>query len=462
MTPSLVRCSALTIFFVYMTALFFLSYAHAEKDLALNDRCPVELEKRTMSRTSDFIIVLGKDLTHNLHENFAKMSLLALINGRVQAVPFQIDEINKDGKRVLPEHPDMNKRSVEAVKQDEDNGLLDENDELVFMIWDAGARMDVEQGLPSGVEKVDEIQMIDELDGGRAWVYLCFFSSEPPRSDKDYATYDTVREHVSNKYFDSGFSRKVPLSYDYMSFMGSPNLFDSYKMRFSIKIFGLKKDIDETQFDARLYAYKDGPVRVIRMVRSQVYMNRWMKSPEGYSTTIYYANSTVMPYHLKIPVSFSAFKRVLKIKMRAGCDFRGLRGWKAKSEADPKWFNVDGKMDEVEKTSNMENATWAILSGEEYGMIMRMVWDRNPDGTRQKPLFKSDFCYVDDDQALDPPEFVPGQSPFIGFWMRGLEKLKKGDYFFYVLIHIIEKPWQENIEKEYLDIMDHPLKTIVN
>ncbi len=421
----------------------------------------VILTKSTMSRTTDFVVLHGKKLKNNLHKKNDLMALFAAIDGEIQVVPFQIDEINKDGMRVLPLRPSSEKKSKKVAEKDEDDGHLDENDELTFMIWDTGDRID-KKYLPKEVLAVDEIRIEDELSGGKSWVYLCSYCANPPRSEKDYAHYDIENERLITRSSLTGFSKTVPMSYEYMSIMGGPDYFDSYKMRYHIRIFGIDMNVDETQFDAKLHGYKDGPVRVIRMVRSQVYMNRWMKSPSGYSTTIYYANAVVMPYTMKIPVNMYRFKRFLKVKVRAGCDFSGLRGWKAKSEADPTWLAVDGKMDEIEKNVNKENVQWAILAGPEYGLLMRMVWDRKQDGTPQEALFDSDFYYVDDDLAFDPPEFVPGQSPAIGFWMRGMENIRKGTYFFYVLIHIIEKPWSETVEKEYLNIMDSPLLTIVN
>ena len=142
MKSSLKRNRTSIFFFLFMTAFFSGTNARAEGENFLTDRCPLELEKRTISRTSDFIIVYGKNLTRNLHKKADKMSLLALIDDKVKAVPFQIDEITQEGKLVLPERPASEKKSDETALKDDDDGLLDENDELVFMIWDTGARLD--------------------------------------------------------------------------------------------------------------------------------------------------------------------------------------------------------------------------------------------------------------------------------------------------------------------------------
>ena len=418
------------------------------------------LATRTMSRTADCMVVHGSQMTNNLHKKNDLMALFAVRDGVLEPIPFQIDEINEEGLRVLPNHPPDAKEKKIAYK-DDDDGHLDENDEVVFMIRDTGDRID-EASYPEGALAVDEIQIVDDVDGGMSWVYLCSFSSDPPRSEDDYAHYDIENDRVRSGGFVVGFSDEVPLSYDYVSYKGGPNFFDSFKIRFYMKLFGIDMEYNETQFTANLHAYKDGPVRVIRMVRSQVHMTRWLKSPSGYSTTIYLDNSIVMPYTMKIPVNVYRMKSFLKLKVRGGCDFRDIHGWKVKSEADPRVLTVDGKMDELEKSVKTEGARWILASGPEYAMLIRMIFNRQQDGTEQELPFTSDFFYVDDDEAPDPPEFVPGQSPNVGFWMRGLEDMSKGTYFFFLMIYVIDEPFREDMEVEYLKVMDQPVRIVVN
>ena len=165
---------------------------------------------------------------------------------------------------------------------------------------------------------------------------------------------------------------------------------------------------------------------------------------------------------MNIPVSPRIFKRFLKMKVRGGCDFREVHGWKVKSEADPRWLLVDGKMDEIEKNVEIKGATWLLTTGRDYGSLIRMVLNQKQDGSYQDLPFSSDFFYVDDDLAPDPPEFVPGQSPNVGFWFPDVQEIKKGTYFFFLMIYVIDEPYRENLEVEYLNIMDHRVKTIVN
>ncbi len=421
---------------------------------------PAILSPKTMSRAQDFIVVPGRDLTSNLNKKIDRVSLFAAINGAVQPIPFQIDEINKDGKWVLPNLPPSAKVKKRNIINDEDNGRIDENDELVFLIRDVGSRIS-KDFYPEGAISTDEIKLEDEIDGGLAWVYLCSFSSSPPLSDVDYIDYDLERDRIVSPAFDLGFSKIVPSSYDFISYKGSENIFDTMKLRFSIKLFGIKMNFDETDFSSTLFAYKDGPVRVIRQCRMAVYINRFLKTPSGSSTTVYYDNAVAIPFTMKFPVSPATFKKIIKIKMRGGCDMQKMHGWKVKNNIDPRELLVDGKMDELEQNVKGSGSNWIVAGGPEWGMLIRMILDRTRDGSPQELPLQTDFFYVDDDLLPDPPEFVPGQSPNIGFLMSKMEALEKGTYFFYLLIHIIDESYQNGIEEEYLNIMNRPIRTEV-
>jgi len=76
-------------------------------------------------------------------------------------------------------------------------------------------------------------------------------------------------------------------------------------------------------------------------------------------------------------------------------------------------------------------------------------------------LIKTRLYYVDDDNAPDPPESVPGQSPQVGWWMEGLPELEKGTLYFFAIMYLI-KDYSEGVEKNYLKILDQPIEVTVN
>ncbi len=416
---------------------------------------------KTMTRSHDFVVVHGSELKENRSKEISTLALIASVNGRIQPIPFQVDEINRDGDWVLPRTPPYLENKEAQVDRDEDNGRLDNNDELVFMIRDTGDRLH-RRYLPEGAEDVDEIMLEDPDDHGRSWVYLCSFVSEPPKSDKDYANYLLPRNRVVTPSYELGFSLEVPISWDYISIMGCENLIDRLKLRFDLKVFGIRYGIDETQFLSTLSSYKDGPIRVIRRVRSSISLVKFFKTPSVSSETIYYDNSVVIPYRIKLPVSPAPFKRLVKIRMRGGEDMQNLHGWRVKTDVDPQWLNIDGKMDATEKSIVAEDIRWFFLAGPEQCLLKRAILDKKLDGSPQVLPIKTSLFYVDDDNTSDPPEFVPGQSPNIGYWLERLNELPKGVTQFHFISYMIKEGYRRGIEDEYLKIMDRPVRVSVN
>ena len=94
--------------------------------------------------------------------------------------------------------------------------------------------------------------------------------------------------------------------------------------------------------------------------------------------------------------------------------------------------------------------------------MVRMILDRKPDGSPQHLPIKTDFLYIDDDATPDPPEFVPGQSPNMGFWMSGFEDLPRGTLYFYLISYMVKGPYYDGLIEDYLNIMDHQIRAFVH
>ena len=65
-----------------------------------------------------------------------QFEVLAMREGKLAPIPFQIDQINPDGNYVLPEGP--------ATGPSTHPGVLDAKDEIVMMIADLGERANAE------------------------------------------------------------------------------------------------------------------------------------------------------------------------------------------------------------------------------------------------------------------------------------------------------------------------------
>ena len=408
------------------------------------------------------MIIHGREFCRTLNRHIDTLSLMALVNGEIKPIPFQIDEITRDGEWVLTGIPERLKDSGVKPDVDDDNGHFDKNDELVFMIRDSGGRIPKDK-YPPGADFVDEIELTDPLDGGKSWVYLCSFPENAPRSTYDYVDYTLPLGRVISDSYEYGFNPKMANAPNLMRIhLGADDIIDRMKIRIEAKIIGLKFSLDETNFHSELSLYKDGQIRVVRRLRNAIYFTKIFRTPSAAIENIYYGNIAIIPIRVSIPISPRFFKSMIGyIKARGGADFTNLHGWKMKIDTDPRWFTVDGKMDEAEKSMNRENTSWYLFSGPRGALLFRMVLNRKPDGSPQKLPITTEYFYVDDDSTNDPPEEIPGQSPNTGFLIHHIEDLKRGTFYFYVVMYMI-KDYREGMEEEYFKILDHPIQAEVN
>jgi hypothetical protein len=418
-------------------------------------------EKKNMLRTDDFIIVLGNKLKNNLGKDISSLSLFAASGGQAKPIPFQIDETNPQGDWVLTSIPPALKDANLKPETDDDNGKLDANDQLAFMVKDSGDRMD-KTAYPKDVLSVDEITLTDPVSGGKSWVYLCSYATNPPRSDVSYIKYDIAKDQVIAQSYVMGFAAKMPIAPGYVSVMGSPNLIDRMKIRVVAHILAIPYHIDEYQFVSKLSLYKAGPIRVIRRTKNAIKIFKIFQTPSAAVENVYYSNIASVPVRMTVPLNVAGVARMfaLRVESTGGADFQNMHGWQFKSNVSPNWVTITGAMDETKKSLNGKGPLdWYCLKGPNRAFMIRITLNRKPDGSIQNIPLSTKLGFIDDDKALDPPEDVPGQSPNVWFMIDGIDKLNKGTLYFFATMYMIND-YQDGDEKRYLTILDKPIQVI--
>lgn len=423
--------------------------------------CSQVREKKTLTRVEDYVVMHGGNFRKTLKKKIDDLSLLAVVNGEIKPISFQIDEINEDDEWVLtgiPKH--LEDRGIKP-EVDDDNGHFDKNDELVFMARDSGDRLP-KHIYPPGAMALDEIELTDPIDGGKSWVYLAAFPGNTPRTEYDYVDYTLPLGRVISDNYELGFNPNMASGPNFARLhLGPDDIIDRLKIRMQAKIIGITFSLDENNFHSELSLYEDGQIRVIRRVSNAIQLTKIFRTPSAAIENIYYGNICIIPVRIKVPISPRFFKSMIGyIRVRGGADFTNLHGWKIRTDTDPRWFTIDGRMDEEEKTINGKNSSWYLLSGPRGALLFRMVLNRKPDGSPQNLPIETDFFYVDDDNTPDPPEEIPGQSPNTGFLLNGIENLSRGTFYFYVVMYMI-KDYREGMEQEYFKILDYPIRTVV-
>jgi len=416
-------------------------------------------EKKTMTRVDDFVVVLGDKLKYSLGKDIATLSLFSATSGQVKPIPFQIDEINAQGDWVLSSIPPALKNSGLKPEVDVDNGKLDANDQLVFMIKDSGDRLD-KALYPKNALSVDEISLTDPVSGGKSWVYLCAFTSNPPISDVSYIKYDITKDQVIAQSYVMGFAAKMPIAPGYVSVMGSPNLIDRMKIRVVAHILGIPYHINENQFVSKLSLYKAGPIRVIRRTKNAIKIFKIFQTPSAAVENVYYSNIASVPVRMTVPLNVAGVAKMfaLRVESTGGADFQNMHGWQFKSNVSPNWITITGSMDETKKALNGKGPLdWYCLKGPNRAFMIRITLNRKPDGTIQNIPLSTKLGFMDDDKALDIPEDVPGQSPNVWFIIDGIDKLNKGTLYFFATMYMI-KDYKDGDEGRYLTILDKPIR----
>jgi hypothetical protein len=128
-------------------------------------------QERTLNRDEDLVVIPGKDLPKLKGARKERVAAFAFVKGALRPIPSQVDERTPQGRYCFDRGP----RRVTDV----DDGELDDNDELCFAAGDAGAHAPREATVPGAVAK-HEVELVDPVDGGKAWVYVFLLGREAP------------------------------------------------------------------------------------------------------------------------------------------------------------------------------------------------------------------------------------------------------------------------------------------
>lgn len=368
----------------------------------------VSRQPRTLKRRYDAIVVKGEQLMSSLGKPASGMRLYAFREGRFLPIPFQVDERDAEGEFVFPSGP--------QPTEDADKGLFDYNDEVVFLVEDAGDRLPPGTSPLEGMDKWVEVRLSDPLHlSQQAWVYLCNFSQDPPPpADQDYIRYLPETEQIFSDHYGLGYRKGMSLYTDlyYPDGKGGygADLLDRIKVRIKVKfLFNIiRVNKTENDFRAEVTAWKDGPVRVLRNVQNYVRVLFKLSSASVFSVSEYYPWYMYTPLRITVPFDLKWVFNKFGISdwywyfygdlpgLKGGVLYtnRNRQGIPVSTEHDMKWF---------EERFDTKYLTWGYATKEGAG-----TWFCNmilPDATYQ---FIQCYLHIDE-SSINPPEDVPGE-----------------------------------------------------
>ena len=205
-------------------------------------------------RDADPVVLPGSLLDDFLGDPITDVVAFAY-DGTWQPIPFQIDE-----KAIEPDDTEPDYVRFE-------DGLLDANDELVFMPGDAGS---AEASWPDDAEARGHpraaITIVDDLGQVSGVVYL-FNSTTLERSSAEYVSLDFTTETVTALSYTLRFDSANMLGVSDLFLNGQPaDVLDRQKVRVEARVFGqpfIQNENDlAAQFDP-LTTIVTGPIRLI-------------------------------------------------------------------------------------------------------------------------------------------------------------------------------------------------------
>jgi hypothetical protein len=407
-------------------------------------------QPKTLTRQIDGLVITGELLPGVLGERLERICVLAEQEGSLDPVTFQIDELTPDrSEYILPEGPEPN--------TDKSDRVLSPQDEIVLMVKDLGDQVEPE-GWPEDAEKVVEVEVIDPLDGTRAWCYVACMDSLPDLPEKDYVTWDEDKQEIRTSMYINGY----PLGRNAIYFtrvIGVPpeggtgvDFMDRMKTRFQFEaLWGLITfEANEDDAGQRVVRGKDGPVRVFRKGVVYYQLPFGIKYNASGTLQIYWESFAHGPVEVRIPAGVT---RVLRNAwLRGTTDFAPeALGMIFFSDKDKEGVIIDGEMSEKEKQLDFNNINWRCVTGD-VGSICGRELTTAP----RLPLEDKYDYWVDDISREQPPEDHPGM---MGCLVETLDMsaLPPGLSRYAGLVYTPPANIKPDQVKPYLDIEDHPL-----
>ncbi|TDI87314.1 MAG: T9SS type A sorting domain-containing protein [Caldithrix sp.] len=303
-------------------------------------------QTNSVNRDHDAIIISGEMLATF---DGALLSELFLYSFDEQSktftqIPFQFDERDISGSFFIT-----------------DDGLLDDNDELVFMASDLGDRDPADPPAAPGNWLTDvismtnprvEISATDSLSSpalskrqgvAQGWVYLFRSSSLIKEFTEDYVTYteppgSNGDDMIAGQTYTIGATAKGFFGNLFLPDNSNPDLLEGQQIRVDTNFF---PTISEDDFNFQSIDFIDGPVRVIRHLNTEI--------PFVAAVTIpfqYFQSTVLMAGNLSIPTSLPLGLKIVRIQHSINLSSSAI-GMTFDNQ-----FNTDIAIDGVDDTVN--------------------------------------------------------------------------------------------------------------
>ncbi|MBV1874494.1 MAG: hypothetical protein KUG80_06925 [Gammaproteobacteria bacterium] len=350
--------------------------------------------------------IKGNKIPSLLGEKINNYSIMSVRGGKLKAIPFQIDEYDKNGFVYLEGEGEL----------DGTEGIIDENDEILFMYRDTGREAYNPNTMVFKGEIVKELSF--ERDGKKRYAYLV--TSSKKRNPSRYVDYNFKTSTAKNVFY--GFKTQVDNFLMFEDFYA--NVGDKQGHRVLDSVFATieTKVLSSWSPTIRLNTFEDikavpvgvvkGPVRDAVIIQLTVVVAKVPVFKIRAQMDIF---DQMLGFNarINIPGADILTRFLVEPHIIIGLDFNeqsGARVNSALSQDIDSWAMVDGKIDNFEKEMNIDyENTWLWLSSTHgWDVFARInIPETFPVGVQ--------LYYHDDPDNVIAFENFAGAFPRIGF-----------------------------------------------
>ena len=359
------------------------------------------------ARGMQLAIVKGSAIEKVLGQSSEGYSVMVFNGTELAPIPFQFDDLNDKGFPYVP-------GGSLAIEGQE--GIIEAQDELVFMIRDSGGKAEAEVLAAVDGEVVLELELKDS--NIQRFAYLV--KGNQSRSDVRYTHYNQETGLIKTDQFtletdpDNIF---VWSDLMYEGYEPQKSIWDTMKIRIHARLGFLKTSLSNRLIPSEVVAVKNGAVRTIISVDATIAILGVQLASAGANVTVT-SQTLQFPVHITVP---KAANILSDFDIDISLDFHEMDGVKIRSGAGSKQPLIAGEGGigagaEPEALALSTENPWLTGTTEQgWDIIAFFVGSDNfvPD---------LDVLYYDHgrDEVEDAPERFEGSYPQVGYIVNEL------------------------------------------
>lgn len=392
------------------------------------------------ARQLELSTLMGSDLSELSGEKFKDYSVMAVVNGELKPIPYQFDDRNVKGFLHVP----GGKLGTVGTE-----GVLDKDDELVFMYADTGPQASPAMLSSAGGEVVSEMRVEDAAAGITGFAYLMKDNTE--RSDRHYTHFDKETGKVKTERYSLDIDPDNLLSWGdliYNDYKGGHSIIDTMKIRIMARVGFFKATINNDLIPNHVAAVKNGPVRTIIEVDASIAILGITLGDGGACVEI--TNQSVQfPVYATIP---KAAGLLSDLNIGVSLDFHKLDGARVRSAKGPEEPLIAGGgsgSDPSEHGVSLDDDWLAGSTGEGYDIIAFFQGSET-----FHPTLNMQYNDAERGDEEDTPERYEGGHPQVGYYVSDIPNDQ--DIVVGVNIYFDDDLWNGNKVKKAVDEIRNP------